>query len=342
MSSPFRSPGAFDGGFVKGLQRQLETDSLGALILVLANASFDLAVRDRLQPAIARRFAQRESAVRDLLRAGEAVPGSQDDLFVFLKLMVAGFDNLGSTEFRRLDAWELQYNPVRGLRPQRMAAKAVDTIEAPFDPDSFHFGLPHLQPEVFWEGQLAGLHMRCLYNKFPFAPCHLLLVPEPSAQRPQRLDKDDLDWLWRVADTVGAVLPGFGVGYNGYGAFASVNHLHFQAFLRDSPLPLEDPRWQHNGGAEAYPVTCHVARDLQAAWRVINQCHRDGMAHNFILRPGVMYVLPRRLQGTYASAEWVGGHAWYEMAGGAVVPRRPMFETLEGRKIADALAATAV
>ena len=341
MNDPFRFPAAFNDGFVKGLQRQLETDSLGALILVLANATFDPAVRERMRPAIARRFAQRESDVRDRLRAGEAVPGPEDDLFVFLKLMAAGFDGLGSAEFRRVDAWELQYNPLRGLRPQRMAAKSVDAIEAPFDPDGFHFGLRHLQPEVFWEGRLAGLQLRCLYNKFPFAPYHLLLVPEPSAQRPQCLEKHNLDWIWRVADILGAVLPGFGVGYNSYGAFASVNHLHFQAFLRELPLPLEDPRWHHNGGKEAYPVTCHVARDVQAAWRMIEQCRLAGTAHNFILRPGVMYVLPRRLQGSYASADWMGGHAWYEMAGGAVVPRRSMFDTLEGRQIADALAATA-
>lgn len=342
MNTPFRSPGAFNNGFVQGLQRQLETDSLGALILVLANANFDPAVWERMRPAIARRFAQREAEVRNRLRAGESAPGSQDDLFVFLKLMVAGFEHLGGTEFRRADAWELQYNPLRGLRPQRMAAKSVDAIEAPFDPDGFHFGLPHLEPEVYWEGRLAGPQLRCLYNKFPFAPYHLLLVPEPSAQRPQYLEKYNLDWIWRVADIVGAVLPGFGVGYNSYGAFASVNHLHFQAFLRELPLPLEDPRWHHNGGTEAYPVTCHVARDAQAAWRVIEQCHLAGTAHNFILRPGVMYVLPRRLQGSYASADWMGGHAWYEMAGGAVVPRRPMFDTLAGTQIADALAATAL
>jgi hypothetical protein len=342
VNVPFRSPGAFHDGFVKGLQRQLEAESLGALILVLANATFDPAVWGRMHPEIAKRFAQKAREVRERLRAGEAVPGSEDDLFVFLKLMAAGFDGLGSTEFRRADAWELQYNPVRGLRPQRVAGKSVDAIEAPFDPDRFHFDLPHLKPEVFWEGQLAGLHLRCLYNKFPFAPCHLLLVPEPSAQRPQRLEKDILDWLWRVADTVGAALPGFGVGYNSYGAFASVNHLHFQAFLRDPPLPLEDPRWRHNGGAETYPVTCHVARDPQAAWQLIDQCHLAGTAHNLILRPGVMYVLPRRLQGSYASADWVGGHAWYEMAGGAVVPRRSMFDTLDGTQIAGALAATAL
>jgi hypothetical protein len=74
---------------------------------------------------------------------------------------------------------------------------------------------------------------------------------------------------------------------------------------------------------------------------MIEQCRLAGTAHNIILRPGAMYVLPRRLQGSYASADWMGGHAWYEMAGGAVVPRRSMFDTLEGRQIADALAVTA-
>jgi hypothetical protein len=52
------------------------------------------------------------------------------------------------------------------------------------------------------------------------------------------------------------------------------------------------------------------------------------MAYNLIYTPGLLYCLPRR---------FLGGHAWYEMAGGVTAFNRDDFVALEAKHIADEL-----
>lgn len=336
--SPFDSPAVFETCFVEGLERQLDDGSLGALILVLANATFEQRLWQRLHRRIAVHFEVLADRLRDLLQTGGKLEASQDDQLVFLKLLAIGLDHLETTRFRRAGHWELQYNPVRGLRPPRMADQAASGISAPFEPHCFHFALPHLAKELFWQGLLDGRETRFFYNKFPFVSGHLLMVPETEAFHPQLLTRDMLEFGWRFLDDAGATLPGAGAGYNSYGALASVNHLHFQVFVREDPLPLEQVHWTHNGGPEPYPSDVLVAGSVQETWRILSEAHDAGQAYNLVLRPGVAYVLPRRLQGSYECAPWSGGHAWYEMAGGAVVTCRQTFGNLDGSALSAELA----
>ena len=337
-ANPFRALSTFNDAFVAGLVRQRDDGGLGALILALANATLESALWERMRCGLARHFAAQRRDIRARLRAGEAVSASVDDLLVFLKLMVMGFDGLGVNEYRYPGVWELQYNPVRGLRPARMAEEEATEIHVPYDPRCFNFNQPYLTPEIFWRGDLEGRELCCLYNKFPFLHCHLLLVPDPAARRPQYLDREMLEYVWRVLETIGPVLPGFGAGYNSYGACASVNHLHFQGFLREEAFPVELDCWRHNGGTRPYPAVCEVARNADDAWRLVEAAHGAGRAYNMILRPGVLYLLPRLRQGSYAAVDWTAGHAWYEMGGGVVLARHALFESLEGDTIAAGLA----
>ena len=93
-------------------------------------------------------------------------------------------------------------------------------------------------------------------------------------------------FAWQLLDSLGDTLRGVGVGYNSYGAFASVNHLHFQLFERPEPLPVESMRWRHTGGAEAYPAPCIVADSAAAAWEIVREFHHRAQAYNLVLRPG--------------------------------------------------------
>jgi hypothetical protein len=326
--SPFGSTEVLGDAFAAGLERQLEDGGLGAFILVVANASFEAdlweRMRDRLRPAH-ERLAQR---IRSRLRAGEQLIDAQDDQLVFLKLVAMELDALGPTEYRCPDGWELQHNLIRGLRPQRFASEVADGIRTPFDPHCFNFTLAFLDKELLWQGEMNGHSVRFYYNKFPFVRRHLLMVPHADTCRPQYLTREMLFYAWRLLDGFGDRLDGAGIGYNSYGAFASVNHLHFQLFERPEPLPVESARWRHNGGAEAYPAPCIVADSAAAAWELVRDLHHGSQAYNLLLRPGRLYALPRRLQGSYTASDWAPGHAWYEMAGGAVISRRPVFERI--------------
>lgn len=312
----------------------LDTPTLGAFILVLANASFDAAMYRRFRPMLTEAFGRwcERFDSADPLAADAAV----DDRMVFSRLRATGLDCLGTTQWRTVGPWRCQFNPLRAFRPPRMSEAVITQLHRPFDAAAFHFDRAFLRPEVFWEGALCGHAVRLLYNKFPFADRHGLLVPEPSAHRPQYLDETMVMLIWRLTEQLGATLPGIGFGYNAYGAFCSVNHLHFQQFvgMHDS-YPIEADSWDHNGGSRRYPLVVTVIDDVAAAWRHIARLQRHERAFNLLLRPSRVYIVERALQGSYRHSEWTSGFAWAEVAGAVTLFAPTAFAGLDERALSD-------
>jgi len=338
LPDTFQSPEYFNAAFANGLERMLEHEGLGVFILVCANAGFDVLLQQQLQPKLRVRFSRHAEQYREALMAGRTLPDAEDDVLVFLKMMAIGFDALQPGERREAGPWEVQFNPLRSFRPPRMAHTRVDAIHTPFNEHGFHFNKPFLRKECFWSGELAGREVELLYNKFPFVDNHGLLVPQREHNAPQFLTQDDHRYLWRVCEAMGEGLPGVGFGYNAQGAYASVNHLHFQMYRREVPLPLQDPRWQHNGGEQSYPSRCERFDDVESAWSYIDGLHRQALSYNLLYLPGLLYCLPRRKQGSYQHAEWTAGYAWYEMCGGVVTFNRGHYEALDEAMIAQEFA----
>jgi diadenosine tetraphosphate (Ap4A) HIT family hydrolase len=314
----FKSVENFSAAFTAGLSDMLEHEGLGVFILVCANAGFDPQIQQALAGRLRQRFDVYSEQYREALRHGRALPDADDDVLVFLKIMAIGFNALQPTQRRAAGPWELQFNQLRAFRPPRMAHTRVESLHVPFNENGFHFNKPFLRKECFWSGELQGREVELLYNKFPFVDFHGLLVPQREHNAPQFLTHDDHKYMWRVSEELGETLPGVGFGYNAYGAFASVNHLHFQMFLRETPLPVQLAQWQHNGGALPYPSRVERYDNVEAAWRYIETMHRGGDSYNLLYLPGEIYCLPRRIQGSYQHAPWTGGFAWYEMSGGMV------------------------
>lgn len=340
--SPFGSADAFRGAFGAGLRHLLRDDGrLGPLILVLANAVFDAGLYDRLRPELARRFRERAEVCRRELMAGRRPRDPEDDFTVFLKLMAIGFEHLEPGRMRRAGPWELQFNQVRSLRPERAAGRVPTGIRAPFDADGFQFNLPFLRKETFWTGKLRGSAVDLLFNKFPFVDLHTILVPEREANEPQYLTRARHLWTWDLAEHLAPALPGVGLGYNAYGAFASVNHLHFQMFVRERLLPVTEGRWRHNGGSHPYPACCECFQNPEDAWDRISDLHGLEVPYNLLYLPGRLYCLPRRLQASYDLPSWCAGQAWYELAGGTVAYNADDFESLGEDAIEGALGASA-
>ena len=336
-SSPFDSLPGMQQAFAAGLQRLLEQPGLGSYILVHANACFDEEIERILQPRLQERFDQLAAYCRQTLGEGRELAGAADDNLVFLKLMVIGFDGVRRVAFRQHAGWELQFNQLRAFRPSRISTEKVTGIGRPFDVDGFHFNKPFLRKEVFWSGVLHDVEVELLYNKFPFVPMHGLLVPDRTKRLPQFLLSTYHHYIWQLTEKAGETISGIGIAYNSYGAYASVNHLHFQLYVKAEPLPLMQDHWRHNGGEQDYPIHCEVYRSAEQAWQRIEALHRSETAYNLIYRPGELYCIPRKSQGSYRHEPWTRGFAWYELAGGFTTFSRSDFDTLDGAAIRNEL-----
>jgi diadenosine tetraphosphate (Ap4A) HIT family hydrolase len=323
--------------FTAGLAHLLQQPGLGSYILVHANACFDEEIYSLLQAALRRRFEQHAEYCRLTLCEGRELIGSADDSLVFLKLMAIGFEGVQTVAFRQEAGWELQFNHLRAFRPSRMTGECVTGIHRPYNPEGFHFNKSFLRKEAFWSGNLLGMEVEFLYNKFPFVPLHCLLVPERTKRQPQLLTQRYHQYIWRLAEQIGGGLPGIGIAFNSYGAFASVNHLHFQVFVRSALLPLMQRQWRHNGGERDYPLNCEVYDSVESAWERIESLHNLKTSYNLIYSPGVVYCLPRRHQGSYEHEPWTRGFAWYELAGGFTTFSRSDFDTLDEKAITQEL-----
>jgi hypothetical protein len=329
----FASPAAFRMAFERGLERLLDTGGLNLFILVAANAVFEASLFDDLHDGLQLHYRRHAERLREAFAHGDLVGEADDDLLVFLKIVCAGFDALALTERRQAGPWEVQFNHLRAFRPLRSSQRPMTAIQAPFDEQGFHFNKTFMQQEVLWSGRLHGIHFDLYYNKYPFVDLHCLLVPERQRCLPQFHLEDMHLFLWRLASQLAAGLPGIRIGYNALGAFASVNHLHYQLFVRDHPLPVERAQWLHNGGGENYPVDCHRFTSADEAWRFIDGLHARNQAYNLLYTPSCMYCMPRRKQGGFRLAEWSSGFSWYEMCGGMITFNHRDYTVLQEEQI---------
>lgn len=336
-ASPFASLAELERGFADGLAIMLERHpGLGVYILVLANAAYDPLLWTRLAPALKARHQGLAEQIAQTLREGSQPAEPDDDLMVFLKLMAIGFEHVNAVQSRMAGPWQVCFNPVRALRPPRMSGARFDGLLRPFDPAGFHFNKPFLAKEYLWQGELAGKAARILYNKFPFARLHGLLVPEPGRELAQFLTPELHGWAWEVCAQSG--VPGLCLAYNSASAGASVNHLHFQSFVQASPLPVEQPGFRHNGGALAYPLPCEVFRDPESAWFALDELHQRQQPYNLIYGADTLYLLQRAAPSGLAKPARSQGWGWSEAAGALTLFSREEFAALEASQFEAELA----
>jgi hypothetical protein len=327
MPHPFTSLSVLEQGFADGLATMLAAHrGLGVYILMLANAAYDASLWKQLAPALSARHAELAAAMTEALRRGQNLSEPDDDVLVFLKLNAIGFDHLSIMESRRTGPWEAMYNPIRALRPPRSSGMKFEGLLRAFDPAGFHFNKPFLAREIFWEGELAGKPARVLYNKFPFARLHGLLVPDPLLEMPQCLTPELHGWAWDVCAQTS--VQGFCLGYNSQGAGASVNHLHFQSFVQASPLPLQDRPFAHNGGSRPYPLPCRRFTDAEAAWIELDRLHQHNSPYNLLYSRGCTHLISRVPQDSGKLNNTCRGYGWSEMAGAVTLFSREAFEGL--------------
>lgn len=324
-----RDRDTFSRAFNQGLTDLLQQEELGPFILVLANATFDPSLYDSLKPSLYTRFHEISDQLSELFAAGRSAKFIEEDLLVFLKMALIGFDGLQLTQFRGEGEWRLQFNHLRSFRPRRITKMIPKEIVSPYNSRGFNFNKPFMQKECFWAGELRGRRVDLYYNKYPFAPLHGLWVLDREAGKPQFLTQEDHDYVWQLLAELGERIPGSMFGYNSYGAYASVNHLHVQGFVEPEGMPVMHACWSHHGGDRDYPADVRYFDRMSVSWEYIASLHADEQPYNVLFVPEGIYIFPRRKQGTVDVPHWSSGLTWFEMSGGFIAANHQDYEQLD-------------
>ncbi|XP_022609913.1 GDP-D-glucose phosphorylase 1 isoform X1 [Seriola dumerili] len=160
--------------------------------------------------------------------------------------------HLGNLQTRILPGsrgYVAQLNIQRGI--ERRKPQEILSIQQEFSAKQFNFNKINPEEIIFemikdtergtalhHSGQLQQpCRMVVLVNVSPLEFGHCLFVPDPSCCLPQVLTR------FAIQVGIESVLlssdPGFRVGFNSLGAFASVNHLHLHGYYLDHELKIE-------------------------------------------------------------------------------------------------------
>ncbi|CAL5388617.1 unnamed protein product [Camellia sinensis] len=156
----------------------------------------------------------------------------------------------------------------------------VDKVLQPFDGNKFNFTKVG-QEEVLFQFEASDEDNETQF--FPNAPIdvenspsvvainvspieygHVLLIPWILECLPQRIDR--VSFLLALYMAAEAGNPYFRLGYNSLGAFATINHLHFQAYYLAVPFPIEKAPIREmttlNGGVKISELLNYPVRGL--------------------------------------------------------------------------------
>ena len=322
----------FKALFVNKLKNMLSDDELGTFILVLANSHQDKFLSNELDADLKKTFVE----LKNKFSAGE-LDAPQDDIDVFKQLIDIELDDIPVWQYKAAGEWEVVCNSMRQMRPARSSSQILNSIKKPYDETKFHFNKPFLKPEILWEGIYDGIKLCVLFNKFPFSDYHLLIVLSPEENSSQLLTQETHRYVFSLVEKMQDVLPGLGVGFNSLAAGASVNHFHFQGFIRQQPFPIEKQHWRHNGGDDKYPLLVERFVDAESSWAYIDRLTEHNKAFNCLYRNNYCYVVPRKYQGTVELPDWLTGAGWIDMAGAITVADEYTLNAVDEPAVSNAL-----
>lgn len=319
VNQVFSSAHHYQQAFAEGLTHILEHKTAGTFILSCANLFQHPALMKNNKAHLREIFIYIKEYYQACQREGKQPDDAVDDIAVMNNLIDIGLDNLEAVQYREIETEEasflLNYNQLRSFRPARMSKNTHIQLDTAFDPQGFHFNKPFLEKEIFAQGEIQGRQLSLLYNKFPFVDYHALLVVDKAQHHNQLLTAAYLDYIAVLQASTQQQLPGFVVAYNSLGAGASVNHLHFHAYLEKTPLPIFSQKFVHNGGDKTYPATCQVFHNPESAWQAIHSLHQHNIPYNLVLKDQCIYCLPRKVPQTTCNEIDVAGYGWSNMAG---------------------------
>lgn len=171
-----------------------------------------------------------------------------------------------------------QLNEGRHLK-KRPTEFRVDKVLQPFDETKFNFTKVG-QEEILFQFEASSDGETQFFpdapidvenspsfvaiNVSPIEYGHVLLIPRIFECLPQRIDHANFSLALHMAAEAGN--PYFRLGYNSLGAFATINHLHFQAYYLALPFPIEKASTKKiaklNGGVKVSKLLNYPVRGL--------------------------------------------------------------------------------
>ena len=61
--------------------------------------------------------------------------------------------------------------------------------------------------------------------------------------------------------------------------------------------------------------------------------HTENTAYNLLYRPGLLYVVPRRMQGHFQYASWLTGMGWADVMGEVTAFERKEYESIDRQQL---------
>ncbi|HRK61656.1 MAG TPA: ROK family protein [Candidatus Omnitrophota bacterium] len=200
-------------------------------------------------------------------------------------------------QFKKAGKFEIQLNAKRGKRPPVSPEEQKPVLEV------MHQFFKNFSPALnVMAIHLGGYEARIVVNLFPYGPYHFMVVPKDN--RPQYLTMHDVDFALTVLEENADL--GF-LGFNGWGAAASINHLHLPGMERALPLPVENEAievlgsW---GGVDVglipqwpAPAVVFISKNRQSlavtAMEFVHDLQLKNINHNVLFTREKVFVFPR-------------------------------------------------
>lgn len=200
-----------------------------------------------------------------------------------------------------------QLNIQRGV--ERRKPQEIRSIQQEFNTKQFNFNKINPEEIICEMAKCVGSSsipndhqnslskMLVLVNVSPLEFGHCLFVPDPLQCYPQVLTKFAVEVGIEI--TFLSSSPGFRVGFNSLGAFASVNHLHLHGYYLDHELALESIAVKpllpekdfyrlinYHAGFLFYTETKTVGEVAESICKVTDFLVERNIAHNLFLTRG--------------------------------------------------------
>ncbi len=245
-------------------------------------------------------------------------------------------------ERRSVGRLAVQFNPGRARKEQDLERPWRD--ETPVlarseesDNDFLTIQATHPLQRLF-ELEVEPRPITINVNYAPILPGHSILIPDPSARRPQHLTPAALKDAQLVIELSSS--PSFWVGFNSLGSWASINHLHFHAFdYPGAEMPVQRATRQELRAADPkierltnYPLRALVISEpdpkerLAAASRFVSVLQEDDVPHTLLLNRDEAYVFPKSRDRGELTATGAG---YFETGGEIFLGDRSVYEDID-------------
>ncbi|XP_075431243.1 GDP-D-glucose phosphorylase 1 isoform X3 [Ascaphus truei] len=149
--------------------------------------------------------------------------------------------NQSQFNFNKIQPQEVLFQMIRSSAEIAMKLDAIcvgkGSVVNDMVPTMYLAGKPGFTLQGSFESKCNSNSTLVVINVSPLEFGHVLFIPDPSLCLPQILTRD-LMWFGLESVLLSAH-PGFRVGFNSLGGFASVNHLHLHGYYLDQELLIE-------------------------------------------------------------------------------------------------------